>query len=622
MPYEENLRYCVGIRAEQPGLERIIIAHKDDSIGEIKRQAINLLELRLTEAINFGLWTEGENGRQGKFLQEERPVIDYSSVFTAVDEERIMNHNPEFMLKLEKQVSWLMLKLKARIYDEDIEENRLRKANSKTQQKALIEAVKSNNLKKIMRLLSKGLDPNFQSKELHNGETPLTLAVQQINPRTIVVELFRGGAHLDFRSADSLSPLHKAAICGNYEGLRVLLDLGQNPNCRDWRGLTPLYHGVAIDSPAKCSQCLLFDHAIIGVQDDMGLQAKTIAHEIHQACRFGRTQHLENLLHYGADLNARTKKLNTPLHICVVADQENCLRLLLFRGADAGLINSSGQTPLQCALLTGRDRMAELIETFNPNSVSEWIGFRLLNFLVPVRDGPVYNDSRRATLNGPRGAVTNGSLATSLLSSPQSSLNGIANHFLKPIPKPEVNSDRVILVPKRSTEDLRATLMREEKVSTGVAYRGKMKETTIQPDSKGFGFVLRGARNVLVRENSTTNSRLPTQYMTSIQEDSPAYRCGLRSGDYLLQINGIDVSDASHDQTVRIIRSCLGKPLNIIALSSESPQNSSPRTPRFSKGSKSNEQSGSSDVEVVVQKKRPLRVTIFNERPETVSANR
>ena len=69
--------------------------------------------------------------------------------------------------------------------------------------------------------------------------------------------------------------------------------------------------------------------------------------EVHQACRNGLVAHLEQLLYYGAELNARNASGNTPLHVCAVNNQESCTRTLLFRGADKNALNFAGQTPYQ-----------------------------------------------------------------------------------------------------------------------------------------------------------------------------------------------------------------------------------------------------------------------------------
>uniref|UniRef100_A0A183BBH4 ANK_REP_REGION domain-containing protein n=1 Tax=Echinostoma caproni TaxID=27848 RepID=A0A183BBH4_9TREM len=92
----------------------------------------------------------------------------------------------------------------------------------------------------------------------------------------LILKLVEKGAHLEFRDSETLTPLHRAAIAGNFEAIKALLDLGQNPNVRDARDLTPLYHAVSQDVPTRCIVQLLYDHAILGVMDDKNRQ------EIHQ----------------------------------------------------------------------------------------------------------------------------------------------------------------------------------------------------------------------------------------------------------------------------------------------------------------------------------------------------
>jgi len=54
------------------------------------------------------------------------------------------------------------------------------------------------------------------------AETPLTLAVLNIpKPLSMLTALVEGGAHLDFCSADGLTPMHKAAISGRREPVKV-----------------------------------------------------------------------------------------------------------------------------------------------------------------------------------------------------------------------------------------------------------------------------------------------------------------------------------------------------------------------------------------------------------------
>ncbi|KAA0194520.1 SH3 and multiple ankyrin repeat domains protein 3, partial [Fasciolopsis buskii] len=216
--------------------------------------------------------------------------------------------------------------------------------------------------------------------------TPLCCAAEQWHPRELILKLVEKGALLEFRDSDTLTPLHRAAAVGNFEAIKALLDLGQNPNVRDARDLTPLYHAVSKDVPTRCITQLLYDHAILGVMDDKNRQ------EIHQACLFDRPQHLEQLIIYGADLDAQTANLDTPLHICALNNHETCLRLLLKYGATRDLLNASGQTPSEVAMLTGLNRLAEIIDTFTDDQIA------------PVTKPPVYNQDRKPSVTGPRAA--------------------------------------------------------------------------------------------------------------------------------------------------------------------------------------------------------------------------
>ncbi|CAH8609345.1 unnamed protein product [Heterobilharzia americana] len=230
---------------------------------------------------------------------------------------------------------------------------------------------------KVSKWLNKGLDPNFQWKQ--NGETPLTLAVQLEKPYEMIMALVAGGAHLDYRASDSMTPIHRASVKGNYEAIKVLLDLGQSPNTRDKLDLTPLYYAVLNNTISLCIERLLFDHSPLGISDEAGLQ------EIHQACRFGRVQHLEILLAYGADINVQTSKNgNTPLHICAYTGQESCARMLLFRGADKAIRNFNGHTPYEQAMISSNTDIANLIKNFHDQDV------------VPIREYPKRNQRRRS----------------------------------------------------------------------------------------------------------------------------------------------------------------------------------------------------------------------------------
>ncbi|KAH8864165.1 SH3 and multiple ankyrin repeat domains protein 3 [Schistosoma japonicum] len=328
-----------------------------DLVMDVKLTVISRPNFSLKDELNYGLFFPPSKGKAGKFLQEERMLLDYP---------------------FESSVGHLELKYKQRVYrDFKTNINKFRKINTKSNFRQFIENVKMGDVDKVNKWLNKGMDPNFQWKQ--NGETPLTLAVQLEKPYEMIMALVAGGAHLDYRASDSMTPIHRASVKGSYEAIKVLLDLGQSPNTRDKADLTPLYYAVLNNAISLCIERLLFDHSPLGITDESGLQ------EIHQACRFGRVQHLEILLAYGAEINAQTSKNgNTPLHICAYTGQESCTRMLLFRGADKNIKNFNGYSAYEQAMISNHIEIADLIKNFHEQDV------------VPIRNYSKRNDRRRS----------------------------------------------------------------------------------------------------------------------------------------------------------------------------------------------------------------------------------
>ncbi|XP_019466548.1 SH3 and multiple ankyrin repeat domains protein 3 [Meleagris gallopavo] len=140
--------------------------------------------------------------------------------------------------------------------------------------KKFMEYVQMLNAEKVCRLLEKGLDPNFHDPD--TGECPLTAAAQLELSTEMIKALRNGGAHLDFRTREGMTALHKAVRCRNHAALLTLLDLGASPDYKDSRGLTPLYHSAMVGGDPYCCELLLHDYARLGCVDENGWQ------EIHQ----------------------------------------------------------------------------------------------------------------------------------------------------------------------------------------------------------------------------------------------------------------------------------------------------------------------------------------------------
>ncbi|XP_040927272.1 SH3 and multiple ankyrin repeat domains protein 3 isoform X3 [Betta splendens] len=358
-PMEEPTGNTVVIRIGIPDLQqtKCLKFNVDAPIWLSKQRILCNLNQSLKDVLNYGLFQPAYNGKAGKFLDEERQLREYPFPSIA-------------------PVPYLEFRYKRRVYTQTyIDEKQLSKLHTKANLKKFMEYVQQRNIEKVSRFLEKGLDPNFHDPD--TGECPLTLAAQLEGCAELIKVLKSGGAHLDFRTKDGITALHKAVRSKNHTALITLLDLGASPDYKDSRGLTPLYHSSMVGGDPYCCELLLHDHAQVGCVDENGWQ------EIHQACRYGHVQHLEHLLFYGADMSAQNASGNTALHVCALYNQDSCARVLLFRGANKEIKNYNSQTAFQVAIIAGNFDLAEIIKVHKTSDV------------VPFRETPSYTNRRR-----------------------------------------------------------------------------------------------------------------------------------------------------------------------------------------------------------------------------------
>uniref|UniRef100_A0A3P9AFN1 SH3 and multiple ankyrin repeat domains 1 n=1 Tax=Esox lucius TaxID=8010 RepID=A0A3P9AFN1_ESOLU len=339
-------------------LAKCLRFNPDATVWKAKQQVLCSLTESLRDVLNYGLFQPATDGHDAKFLEEERLLREYPQSF-------------------EKGVPYLEFRYKTRVYKQtNLDEKQLAKLHTKASLKKFMDYIQSGSVDKMAKFLDKGLDPNYQDPD--TGETPLTLAVQcEPGGGEAIRVLVLGGAHLDFRAKDGLTPLHKAVRSHGHTALLTLLSLGASPDYKDRRGLTPLYHTVLTGGDTSCCETLLYHHAKLAVRDENGWD------ETHQACQNGNSQHLEHLLFYGADSTSQNASGNTALHICALYNKESCARILLYRGANKDTKNNSGQTPFQVAVMSGHFELGEIIKNHRDTDV------------VPFLESPKYAPQRR-----------------------------------------------------------------------------------------------------------------------------------------------------------------------------------------------------------------------------------
>ncbi|KAL5107688.1 SH3 and multiple ankyrin repeat domain protein 3 [Taenia crassiceps] len=377
-------------------------------VNHVKQKLLVEFGSQIKDSMNYGLFVPPSNGRNGKFLEEDRPISAYitdnlSSNLEFTRKRRLCSPSQIFLPTEDK---------------------------SKNIPQSFLRAVSRGDIKKVEKYLSKGFDPNFICPRTE--ESPLSVAVARPRPLEMIKALISGGAHKDFRTKNGITPLHKAASICNFEAVKALLDFGQSPNTLDANGLTPLYHNILGDVDTRICHRLLYEYAQIEIYDPDGKQ------EIHQAALLGRTDQINLLIMYGADVNARSlprpsldppglpalptrstakstqhggqsnwgqQQLHrivgsgreTPLHYAAMAGQCATARRLLYWGADPTLTNDDGRTPIQEAQRNGNLEVIEIIRNFRGGAGVNVRGFGGSEGSIcgPFLPAPTYNQKRK-----------------------------------------------------------------------------------------------------------------------------------------------------------------------------------------------------------------------------------
>ncbi|XP_061195721.1 SH3 and multiple ankyrin repeat domains protein 2-like isoform X4 [Saccostrea echinata] len=557
-------------------LQKCLQFELDETVWQAKQRILGSFAKDLKDSINYGLYCPPMNGRAGKFLDEERLLREYP---------------------LQGPIGFLEFKYKKRVYKMmHVNVRKLKQLHVKSNLRHFIDYVRTCNIEKLNKISNKGLDPNFHDSS--TGETPLCLAASMNKPkcRELIICLAGGGAHLDFRNKKGMTALHVAVIAGNTEAIKTLLDLGVSPNIKDSRSLTPLYYTVCHCSSPGCMEMLLQERAFIGSQDEQGW------FEIHHACRQGLVQHLEHLLFYGADMDVQNASGNTALHVCALHNRESCLRVLLFRGASKEILNYSNQSPYESAILAGNDALAEIIEGHKNEDVVPFretprfstrrrdsVASAAMYALYRSRSDPrinqilispssstqsfshLHNSMTTDSYSGSRG--TDSPCSMSLSSSSSGPVLGVGEQGFW---EGRVNGNEGMF-PSNYVHEVK---LRRKAGSLGdlvSASRHDMmlnrntlaaivpnfseyapRSVVLQKGPEGYGFVLRGAKSQTQATGELDfrpSAEFPAlQYLDSVDPGSRADRAGLKTGDFILEINGENVVRASHDRVVQLIR--------------------------------------------------------------------
>ena len=190
----------------------------------------------------------------------------------------------------------------------------------------------------------------------------VSLAVRQEDPdrlRTLAAE----GHSLDSPGTfDGYTPLHIAAVKGALPLVEQLLALGATPDPASVTGATPLVAGIVHGAGTPVLDRLIAAGADPSVtnQDGFGI--------LHAAAEVGRPELVPWALGHGAELEGRTGRVQTALHIAAGLGHVEVVQALLAAGADASADSPWG-TPHQVATAEGHTAVVAALPA--PTEASE-----------------------------------------------------------------------------------------------------------------------------------------------------------------------------------------------------------------------------------------------------------
>jgi ankyrin repeat protein len=143
--------------------------------------------------------------------------------------------------------------------------------------------------------------------------------------------------------------LHFAAAAWNVTFVRVLLELGSDPNLTNSAGHPPLYFAgnrmplrKGERDPRAGALVALFSRCQANLDAAEGVKLCT---PLHMAARRGNADLAEALIDHGANIEARDSNGETPLRRAVNCSQPHVARVLIAAGADSDSRCKRGRTP-------------------------------------------------------------------------------------------------------------------------------------------------------------------------------------------------------------------------------------------------------------------------------------
>jgi ankyrin len=212
----------------------------------------------------------------------------------------------------------------------------------------------------VSLLLRRGANVNIVGKF---GATPLITAVSSIVSKTpdkirVVQLLVANGADVRRPDSDGKTPMHWAAIKGNRDVAKLLVDRGAEINALDPFDQTPL----DVASDALTADYLLTRGAQIGgISANGKTPLRAADRELFTAAVAGSAKRVREAVSRGAHVNIRDSSQSSALIRAVYLGRVEAVNALLDKGADVELSDDWGRTPLHVAAGKGFSDIVQLL---------------------------------------------------------------------------------------------------------------------------------------------------------------------------------------------------------------------------------------------------------------------
>ena len=214
-------------------------------------------------------------------------------------------------------------------------------------------ATGGGSLETVKLLVERGLKVEDGQSKVEDA-TPLLYAVQRGHAE-VARYLIEKGANPLWRNSRGGTLLHEAVMAHNAELTELFLSKGLSPNDDPNGFLAPLEIAVAWGFP-DLAKLLVERGADVNQRGDTGLTP------LLSAIQNGGTETALFLIANGARVGDTMKEAGeTPLHLAALRGYGEVVSALIEKGADVNAVDSRGATPLDRAVAYGQKRSAEIL---------------------------------------------------------------------------------------------------------------------------------------------------------------------------------------------------------------------------------------------------------------------